>query len=329
MSPKLVKFVAVPATAILGIASFRVHYVTREPNVEGLLTPHQLSIYTPLPQKFQYVAEQQGALQSHLGIAREWLQSYVRAVKGSLLSAKVRTVNLYHAGEDVYHYLKDPPPGFLPRVGFISGAGLTGLILARRGSRLRRLLLPLGLASLGAGICYPAPTLAFLKVTGRQAWAASQWSMSAVSTLWRSEPSEHHPARPPPSSSPPPPSSSPPPPAPAPAAPTTHSKPSQSRVPKPSVPHESPPSDLAAEDATLPSSPAAPQDSGKGPAVPTSRPEQPLPLPLLLPLAPPPPLTAPAESTRPAGKPGFTADPQLMDFGQSNPEDADLYSTRS
>ncbi|XP_062380013.1 MICOS complex subunit MIC27-like [Sardina pilchardus] len=321
MSPKLVKFVAVPATAVLGIASFRVHYATREPNVEGLLTTHQLSIYTSLPQKFQYVEEQQGALQSNLGIARGWLQSYVRAVKGSLLSAKVKAVNLYHAGEDVYHYLKDPPPGFLPRVGIISGAGLTGLVLARKGSRLRRLLLPLGLASLGAGICYPASTLALLKVTGRQAWAASTWSVSAVSSLWRSEPPEHPPAPPPtstpPPSSPPPPSSSPPPPSSSP--PPQH----------PSQPSESPPPPvLPAGDPALPSSPAAPRDSGKGPAVPTtSRPEEPVPL--LLPLAPPPPLTAPAESARAAaGKSGFTTNPQLMDFGQSSPEDADLYSTR-
>lgn len=40
---QVVKFVAVPATAVLGIASFRVHYAIREANVEGLLTPHQVT----------------------------------------------------------------------------------------------------------------------------------------------------------------------------------------------------------------------------------------------------------------------------------------------
>lgn len=40
---QVVKFVAVPATAVLGIASFRVHYAMTESSVEGLLTPHQVT----------------------------------------------------------------------------------------------------------------------------------------------------------------------------------------------------------------------------------------------------------------------------------------------
>lgn len=34
---------------------------------------------------------------------------------------------------DTYHFLRDPPPGFLPRVGVITVSGLAGLILARKG----------------------------------------------------------------------------------------------------------------------------------------------------------------------------------------------------
>lgn len=34
-------------------------------------------------------------------------------------------------------------------------------------------------------------------------------------------------------------------------------------------------------------------------------------------------------SCHPADGSGFKADPALMDFGQSSPEDDDLYSTRS
>ncbi|XP_012689901.2 MICOS complex subunit Mic27 [Clupea harengus] len=294
MSPKVVKFLVVPATAVFGIASIRVHAMGGA-HVEGLLTQQQLSIYTPVPQKkFHYVDEQPGALQSALGTVRQQLQSYLRAVKGSLLSTKLRVGNIYHAGEDVYHYLKDPPPGFLPRVGVITGAGLTGLILARRGSRLRRLLLPLGLASLGAGVCYPAHSLAFLKVSGRQAWSASQWSASAVSSLWRTEPSAAPPAPPPPPISP--------------AADSQRSQASRPEPPAPSGPPAPPASDPPTGDTTLPRSPAAPQASGSAHAVPTSRPG--------------------AQTSPPAGKPGFTADPRLMDFGQSSPEDADLYSTR-
>lgn len=37
---------------------------------------------------------------------------------------------------DVYYYLKDPPPEFLPRFGTITMAGLLGMFLARKGNRI-------------------------------------------------------------------------------------------------------------------------------------------------------------------------------------------------
>lgn len=38
------------------------------------------------------------------------------------------------ASTDVYYYLKDPPPEFLPRFGTITMAGLLGMFLARKGN---------------------------------------------------------------------------------------------------------------------------------------------------------------------------------------------------
>ncbi len=35
---------------------------------------------------------------------------------------------------DVFYYLKDPPPDFLPRFGTITVAGLLGMFLARKGN---------------------------------------------------------------------------------------------------------------------------------------------------------------------------------------------------
>ncbi|KAL2077772.1 hypothetical protein ACEWY4_027276 [Coilia grayii] len=327
MSPKVVKFVVVPAAAVLGIASFRVHAVG-ETNVDRVLAPQQLSIYTPLPQTFLYVDEQPGALQSGLGAVRVQLQSYLRTVKGSVLSLKARAVNLYNTGEDVYYYLKDPPSGFLPRVAFITGAGLTGLVLARKGSRLKRVLLPLGLASLGAGICYPAQALALLKVSGRRAVAVSQWSASAVSSLWRAvEPSPTHPTP-----TPAPPTSS--------ATPPTDSHFSQSSGPELTAPPVAPATlvpDPPTADTAPPGDPSDPQVSGIGLASPISGPEvseqtvpeeQPQSLLTFAPAESAVPGEA-AEAYSSAGKRGFYLNPQLMDFGQSNPEDADLYSTRS
>lgn len=34
---------------------------------------------------------------------------------------------------DVYHFLKDPPSGAVPRISVIAVSGLAGMILARKG----------------------------------------------------------------------------------------------------------------------------------------------------------------------------------------------------
>uniref|UniRef100_A0A3B4AJL7 MICOS complex subunit n=1 Tax=Periophthalmus magnuspinnatus TaxID=409849 RepID=A0A3B4AJL7_9GOBI len=137
--------------------------------------------------------------------------------------------------ENVYYYLKDPPPEFLPRFGTITMAGLLGMFLARKGSRLRRVALPMSLMTAGASVCYPSQAVAVL--TGKKVYAAGQWSSATVSSLLSSPP-------------------------------------------KP------PPCEHLSK--------------------------------LLLHLP----------SFSPEGT-GFKAKPALMDFGQSNPEDADLYTTRS
>ncbi|XP_077387345.1 MICOS complex subunit MIC27 isoform X3 [Festucalex cinctus] len=184
-----VAMVAVPA--VLGIASIRVYTISETPT-EGLVTREKLNIYTPVTKsaQVQRVPDQPGQIESGLATAREGLLPFVHAVKGACVSVKTGSVNLYHAGEDVYYYLKDPPPGFLPRLGTITMAGLLGMFLARKGSRLKRIAIPLGLVSAGASVCYPAQAVAVLKVTGKKMYAAGQWSRAAVSSLLTSKPPE-------------------------------------------------------------------------------------------------------------------------------------------
>ncbi|KAJ8266454.1 hypothetical protein GJAV_G00130610 [Gymnothorax javanicus] len=183
MAAKVVKLVAVPAA--LGLASIRV-YAIKEEKTEELPSPRELSIYAPPEQQLRYVQEQPGLLQRGFGVVRVGLQPYVRAVKGACTAIKVGVVSVYRAGEDTYNFLRDPPPGFLPRVGVISVSGLAGLILARKGSRLKRLGVPLGLATVGTAVCYPSQTVGLLKVTGKKTYAVVQWTGSSVASLLRS-----------------------------------------------------------------------------------------------------------------------------------------------
>ncbi|XP_028445202.1 MICOS complex subunit MIC27 isoform X2 [Perca flavescens] len=178
------KVVMVAVPTVMGIASIRVYTVSQVPT-DGLVTREKLNIYTPLPQsaQAQFVPERPGVIQAGFATVRESILPCVQAVKGACISVKTGSVNLYHAGEDVYYYLKDPPPGFLPRFGTITMAGLLGMFLARKGSRFQRLAIPLGLMSGGASVCYPAQTVAVFKVTGKNVYAVGQWSSATVSSL--------------------------------------------------------------------------------------------------------------------------------------------------
>ncbi|XP_030621970.1 MICOS complex subunit MIC27 [Chanos chanos] len=159
-----------------------------EAKTERQLSPSELSVYTPRPQRLHFVAEQPSALENGLSAVRGRLQCYVQAVKDTFVGVSVRVVNLYHAGQDVYHFLKEPSPGFLPRFGVIAVSGLGGVILARKGPRWKRLGLPLSLAGAGAAVCYPAQTVAVLKMSGKKLYAASQWTSTAVAALWKPNP---------------------------------------------------------------------------------------------------------------------------------------------
>ncbi|XP_008283185.1 MICOS complex subunit MIC27 [Stegastes partitus] len=182
------KVVMVAVPTVLGIASIRVYTVNEVP-ADGLVTRERLNVYTPLPQSPQvrFVPESPGVIESGLTTAREGVLPFVRAVKGACVSVKRGGVNLYHTGQDVFYYLKDPPPGFLPRFGTITMAGLLGMFLARKGSRFKRVAVPLGLMSAGASVCYPAQTVAVFKVTGKKVYAAGKWSGAAVSSLFTSK----------------------------------------------------------------------------------------------------------------------------------------------
>uniref|UniRef100_A0A8C5AXN3 MICOS complex subunit n=1 Tax=Gadus morhua TaxID=8049 RepID=A0A8C5AXN3_GADMO len=185
------KVVMVAVPTVLGLASLRVYSVTEPPaGGTGLsLSCLQLPIYTPLPStQYRFVEAKPGVLESGLTYVRESLLPVVRSVV--CVSVKTRSIQAYQTAGDVYYYLRDPPPGFLPRLGTITTVGMLGMILARKGSRFKRLAVPLGMMGAGAAVCYPAQTVALLKVSSRKVYAAGMWSSASVSALFASKPKE-------------------------------------------------------------------------------------------------------------------------------------------
>ncbi|XDV21113.1 hypothetical protein PO909_026283 [Leuciscus waleckii] len=184
MAAKILKYAALPAAAV-GLGSFRIYSMNENKN-EELISPRELSIYSPDVPAVPLVEEQPGVVQTGLGAVRTGLRPYVRAVQSALTSVKVGVISVYQGGQDTYHFLRDPPPGFLPRVGVIGVSGLGGLVLARKGSRLKKIVVPLGLATAGTAVCYPTQTVAVLKITGKKVYNVS----SSVASMLKSKPKE-------------------------------------------------------------------------------------------------------------------------------------------
>ncbi|XP_029547413.1 MICOS complex subunit Mic27 isoform X2 [Salmo trutta] len=187
MAP-VVKLAAI--SAAMGMASFQVYAMSEDKTETVRLCPRELSIYAPDPPATHYMDEQPGDLQSGLGVVRVGLQPYVTAVKNAYTSVKVGAVTVYTAGHDTYEFLRDPPPGFFPRVSVITVSGLAGLILARKGPHLMTLGVPLGMVTVGMAVCYPTQTVAVVKMSGQKMYAANQYTTSYVASTFKSKPKE-------------------------------------------------------------------------------------------------------------------------------------------
>lgn len=149
-----------------------------------LVKPEQLPIYTPPPLQYKYVKEQPGRLQMGFTSIRSTTGSYLGWCKGVYIFVKSSILDTAKFGKDAYAYLKNPPQDFLAKSGVITTSGLAGLILARKGSRFKKIAYSLGLATLGTTVCYPAQSVIIAKVSGKRAYAISQQIYEAVQSLW-------------------------------------------------------------------------------------------------------------------------------------------------
>ncbi|XP_036029756.1 MICOS complex subunit MIC27 isoform X1 [Onychomys torridus] len=165
-------------------ASINVHLAKEEEPKKQLVRPEQLPIYTAPPLHSKYVEEQPGYLQMGFASIRTTTVRYIGWCKGVYIFMKNGIMDTVQFGKDAYVYLKNPPQDFLPKMGVITASGLMGLVSARKGSRFKKIAYPLGLASLGATVCYPAQSVIIAKITGKKAYTTSQQIFQAIKSLW-------------------------------------------------------------------------------------------------------------------------------------------------
>ncbi|XP_055453523.1 LOW QUALITY PROTEIN: MICOS complex subunit Mic27-like [Psammomys obesus] len=155
------KLTIMPAGLIY--ASITVH-LAKEELKKKLVRPEQLPIYTVATFHSKY-AEQPGYLQMGFASIRTTTVHYVGWCKGVYVFMKNGIMDTVQFGKDAYVYLKNPQD-FLPKVGVITALGLADLVSARSGSRFQKIAYPLGLATLGATVSYPAQSVITAKITG-------------------------------------------------------------------------------------------------------------------------------------------------------------------
>ncbi|XP_069602215.1 MICOS complex subunit MIC27 isoform X1 [Ranitomeya imitator] len=277
MVSKMLKVAAIPVGLV--VSSYGLYAVSDREAKGDRLNPHQLSVYAIPPQESRFIEASPGRVQCVVSALRKTVWPAVTWTQNACTSVRNGVEETIQFGKDSFVYLKNPPPEFLPRVGIISVSGLAGLVLARRGSRLKKLVYPTGLAALGASVCYPAHAVIFAKVTGKKLYSAGHWTYDGVSSLWRTKP--------------------------------------QNEVAMP-VRSEDTKEALREEDRGAAESPAEHREPTSSPAPPSSS----------LPIDPAEP-SATSVPTEPSKDVKFQPPPELVDHGQSNPEDVDLYSTRT
>ncbi|XP_023579560.1 MICOS complex subunit MIC27 isoform X2 [Octodon degus] len=187
MAPfRIGKLTSMPVSVIY--ASVSVRMAKEEESKKQLVRPEQLPIYTVPPLQSKYIEEQPGYLQMGFASIRSTTGSYIGWCKSTYIFVKNGIMDTVQFGKDAYAYLKNPPRDFLPKLGVITVSGLAGLLSARKGSRFKKIAYPLGLATLGATVCYPVQSVIIAKVTGKKAYATSQQIYEAFKSLWTKSP---------------------------------------------------------------------------------------------------------------------------------------------
>ncbi|KAG7264954.1 hypothetical protein CRUP_034272 [Coryphaenoides rupestris] len=134
------------------------------------------SLYTAPEPRSRYAEAEPGQLEHGVAALREWVEPYTRQIQQSGLSARGKV-----------EYVRDPPAEFYPSVGVVGFSGFLGLFLAK-GSKVRRLVFPVGLMALTASMFYPQQAANLFKGSRDSVQGWAQQGRTSLEELWKEPP---------------------------------------------------------------------------------------------------------------------------------------------
>ncbi|XP_008432175.1 MICOS complex subunit MIC26-like [Poecilia reticulata] len=148
----------------------------------------ELSLYTTPPpsQTLWHEESEASQLEEKVATVRKLAEPYATWCQSTYAQIKPKVQEVVQLGNDTYVYLQKPPKDFYPRAGVIGLAGVVGLFLAR-GSRIKKVLYPTGLMTLGASLYYPEQAAAIANSTGDSVYDTAVQSYAAVEKYLKSQ----------------------------------------------------------------------------------------------------------------------------------------------
>ncbi|XP_069800468.1 MICOS complex subunit MIC26 [Dendropsophus ebraccatus] len=180
---KAIKYLAVPAN--LGFATIHVHADSEtKTSPKTLIKVEELSLYSSPVQETRYVEDKKTELEEGISWLRTSTAPYTNWCQDVYSKAKPKVETAVEHSKATYEMLRDAPPGFYPRLGLIGFAGIVGLFLAR-GSRVKKIIYPLGFMGIGASLYYPQQAATIAKDAGTVVYDWSLQGLVTLESLWK------------------------------------------------------------------------------------------------------------------------------------------------